>query len=164
MPPIRRLAAILASDVAGYSRLMGADEEGTHETPKAHLRELVNPKIEEHKGRIVRNTGDGCLAEFASVVDAMRWAVEVQRTMADREPAVREDRRIRFRIGVNLGDVIATAMAFRRAFEAPTHLYTMIAGNGLEPGADLLCKGGDNVGIAGLYTPVQLQSVAEFAR
>ena len=85
---------------------MGADEEGTHERLKAHLRELVNPKIEEHRGRIVKNTGDGLLAEFPSVVDAVRCAVEVQRGMTDREPDVPEERRIRFRVGVNLGDVI----------------------------------------------------------
>jgi adenylate cyclase len=103
----RRLAAILAADVAGYSRLMGADEEGTHERLKAHLRDLVEPKIREHRGRIVKNTGDGFLAEFASVVDAVRCAVEIQRRMAEREPEVREEQRIRFRIGVNLGDVIA---------------------------------------------------------
>src|SRR5262245_15213083 len=103
----RRLAAILAADVAGYSRLMGADEEGTHERLKAHLRELVEPKIAEHRGRIVKNTGDGFLAEFASVVDAGRCAVEVQQGMIDREPEVPEDRRIRFRIGINLGDIIA---------------------------------------------------------
>ena len=102
----RRLAAILGADVAGYSRLMGADEEGTHERLKAHLRELVDTKIAEHHGRTVKNTGDGLLAEFASVVDAVRCAVEVQRGMIDREPEVREERRIRFRIGVNLGDVI----------------------------------------------------------
>jgi adenylate cyclase len=102
----RRLAAILAADVAGYSRLMGADEEGTHERLTAHLRELVDPKIEEHHGRAVKHTGDGVLAEFPSVVDAVRCAVEVQRGMIDREPEVREERRIRFRIGVNLGDVI----------------------------------------------------------
>jgi len=106
MPSVRRLAAILAADVAGYSRLMGTDEEGTHERLKAHLGELVNPKIAEDRGRIVKNTGDGLLAEFASVVDAVRCAVEVQRGMADREPGVPEDRRIRFRIGINLGDVI----------------------------------------------------------
>src|SRR5215813_9351696 len=106
MPPVRRLAAILAADVAGYSRLMGADEEGTHERLKAHLGELVNPKIAEQRGRIVKNTGDGFLAEFASVVDAVRCAVEIQRGMADREPEVPEEGRIRFRIGVNLGDVI----------------------------------------------------------
>jgi len=106
MPPVRRLTAILAADVAGYSRLMGANEEGTHERLKAHLRELVEPKIKEHRGRVVKNTGDGLLAEFASVVDAVRCAVEVQRGMIDREPEVSEARRIRFRIGVNLGDVI----------------------------------------------------------
>jgi TolB-like protein/class 3 adenylate cyclase len=107
MAAIRRLAAILAADVAGYSRLMGADEEGTHERLKAHLRELVEPKFAEHRGRIVKNTGDGFLAEFPSVVDAVRCAAEVQRGMAAREPDVPEERRIRFRIGINLGDVIA---------------------------------------------------------
>src|SRR5215472_6689338 len=106
MPPVRRLTAILAADVAGYSWLMGADEEGTHERLKAHLRELVDPKIREHHGRIVKNTGDGLLAEFPSVVDAVRCAVEMQRGMIDREPDVPEERRIRFRMGVNLGDVI----------------------------------------------------------
>jgi adenylate cyclase len=107
MSQTRRLAAILAADVAGYSRLMGEDEEGTHERLQAHLRKLVDPKIEEHRGRIVKNTGDGLLADFPSVVDAVRCAVEIQRGMADREPEVPEERRIRFRIGVNLGDVIA---------------------------------------------------------
>src|SRR6202048_2581823 len=107
MPAVRRLAAILAADVAGYSRLMGADEEGTHERLKAHRRELVDPKIKEHQGRIVKTTGDGLLAEFPSVVDAMRCAAEVQRGMIDREPGATDERRIRFRIGVNLGDVIA---------------------------------------------------------
>jgi adenylate cyclase len=106
MPPVRRLTAILAADVAGYSRLMGADEEGTHERLKAHLGELVNPKISEHRGRVVKNTGDGLLAEFASVVDAVRCAAEVQRGMIDREPDMPDERRIRLRIGVNLGDVI----------------------------------------------------------
>src|SRR6202047_1043690 len=103
MASTRRLTAILAADVAGYSRLMGADEEGTHERLRAHLRQLVDPKIGEHRGRIVKNTGDGLLAEFASVVDAMRCAAEVQRGMIDREPNVPDDRRIKFRIGVNLG-------------------------------------------------------------
>src|SRR6202045_633496 len=107
MPPIRRLAAILAADVAGYSRLMGEDEEGTHERLKAHLGELVNPKIGEHRGRTVKNTGDGFLAEFASVVDAVRCGAEVQRGMIDREPEVPDERRIRFSIGINLGDIIA---------------------------------------------------------
>jgi adenylate cyclase len=107
MTATRRLTAILAADVAGYSRLMGADEEGTHERQKAHLGDLVEPKIGEHRGRTVKNTGDGLLAEFASVVDAVRCAVEVQRGMIDREREVPEELRIRFRIGVNLGDVIA---------------------------------------------------------
>jgi adenylate cyclase len=87
--------------------MSGADEEGTHERLKAHLRDLVEPKIKEHRGRIVKNTGDGLLAEFASVVDAVRCAVEVQRGMIEREPKVPEERRIRFRVGINLGDVIA---------------------------------------------------------
>ena len=103
----RRLAAILAADVVGYSRLMGADEEGTHERVKAHLREVVDPKIREHHGRVVKTTGDGVLAEFASVVDAVRCAAEIQRAMADRDLDLAEERRLRFRIGVNLGDVIA---------------------------------------------------------
>jgi Adenylate and Guanylate cyclase catalytic domain len=85
---------------------MGADEEGTHERLKAHLGELVNPKIREHRGRVVKNTGDGLLAEFASVLDAVRCAVEIQRGMIEREPEVPDEQRIRFRIGVNLGDVI----------------------------------------------------------
>ena len=107
MPPVRRLAAILAADVAGYSRLMGADEEGTHERLRAHLRELIEPKIAEHRGRVVKNTGDGFLAEFASVVDAVRCAVEVQRGMAERNAARPPEKGIEFRIGINLGDVIA---------------------------------------------------------
>jgi TolB-like protein/class 3 adenylate cyclase len=107
MSQTRRLAAILAADVAGYSRLMGADEEGTRERLQAHLQELVNPKIGEHRGRIVKNTGDGFLAEFASVVDAVRCAVEFQRGMAERNGSVQPDKRVHFRVGINLGDVIA---------------------------------------------------------
>ena len=107
MASIRRLAAILAADVAGYSRLMGADEEGTHERVRGHLRDLVDPKIKEHRGRIVKNTGDGMLAEFSSVIEAVRCAVELQRGMADRNVETVEDKRITFRIGINLGDVIA---------------------------------------------------------
>ena len=103
----RRLAAILAADVVGYSRLMGTDEEGTHERVKAHLGELVDPKTREHHGRVVKTTGDGVLAEFASVVDAVRCAAEIQSAMADRDLDLAEDRRLRFRIGVNLGHVIA---------------------------------------------------------
>src|ERR1700761_8950496 len=107
MPPVRRLTAILAADVAGYSRLMGVDEEGTHERLKAHLGELVEPKISQHRGRTVKNTGDGLLVEFVSIVDAVRCAVEIQRGMGEREPEVPEEKRIEFRVGVNLGDVIA---------------------------------------------------------
>ena len=105
-PVQRRLAAILAADVAGYSRLMGADEEGTLDRLKAHRRELVDPKVKEHRGRIVKLTGDGALVEFPSVVDAVRCAVEIQRAMADRNAGTPEDKRITYRIGVNLGDVI----------------------------------------------------------
>src|SRR5215470_13589002 len=105
-PVERRLAAILAADVAGYSRLMGADEEGTHERLQAHLGELVNPKVAEHRGRVVKNTGDGLLAEFASVVDAVRCAVEMQRGTAERNAGIPPEKRIDFRIGINLGDVI----------------------------------------------------------
>src|SRR3984893_10149826 len=107
MSQTRRLAAILAADVAGYSRLMGVDEEGTLERLKAHRRQLIDPKIGEHRGRIVKTTGDGLLAEFASVVDAVRCAAEVQRGMIDHEPEATDERKIRFRVGVNLGDVIA---------------------------------------------------------
>ncbi len=106
MTATRRLSAILAADVAGYSRLMGADEEGTLARLNAHRRALVDPKIAEHGGRIVKTTGDGLLAEFPSVVDAVRCAVEVQRGMAERNAAVPAPERIEFRIGINLGDVI----------------------------------------------------------
>jgi adenylate cyclase len=102
----RRLAAILASDVAGYSRLMGADEEGTLATLKACRRELIDPKIAEHRGRMVKTTGDGALVEFASAVDATRCAVEIQRAMAERNAVIPEDRRVEFRIGINVGDII----------------------------------------------------------
>jgi adenylate cyclase len=102
----RRLAAILAADVAGYSRLMGADEEGTLAALKALRRELADPKIKGHRGRIVKTTGDGLLVEFGSVVDAVRCAVEVQQGMAERNAEVSEEKRIEFRIGINLGDII----------------------------------------------------------
>jgi TolB-like protein len=106
MSQTRRLAAILAADVAGYSRLMGVDEEGTLERLKALRRELLDPKIAEHRGRIVKTTGDGLLVEFASVVDAVRCAVAVQHAMAERNASVAADTRIELRIGINLGDVI----------------------------------------------------------
>jgi adenylate cyclase len=102
----RRLAAIFAADVAGYSRLIGSDEEGTLARLKAHRRELIDPKIAEHQGRIVKTTGDGLLVEFASPVKAVRCAVEVQRGMLERNADLPPQRRIEFRIGINLGDVI----------------------------------------------------------
>src|SRR5499433_303024 len=102
----RRLTAILAADVAGYSRLMEADEEETLARLKAHRRELVDPKIAEHRGRIVKTTGDGILVEFASVVDAVRCAADVQRAMAQRTAGETVEQRIEFRVGINLGDII----------------------------------------------------------
>ena len=102
----RRLAAIFAADVAGYSRLIGVDEEGTIERFQAHRRELFDPKIAEHQGRIVKMTGDGFLVEFASPVRAVRCAIEIQQGMADRNADVPDDRRIEFRIGINLGDIV----------------------------------------------------------
>jgi len=102
----RRLAAILAADVAGYSRMMGQDEAGTLARLKAHRSELVDPKIAEHKGRIVKTTGDGLLVEFSSVVEAIACALAVQRGVSERNAEVPADRRIELRIGINLGDVI----------------------------------------------------------
>jgi adenylate cyclase len=102
----RRLAAILAADVVGYSRLIGTDEEGTLAALKAHRRELTDPKVEQHHGRIVKTTGDGALIEFASVVDAVRYAVDVQRGTAERNIGVLPDERIEFRIGINVGDIV----------------------------------------------------------
>src|SRR5215469_1137892 len=101
MSQTRRLAAILAADVAGYSRLMGAEEEGTLERLKALRRDLADPKVKEHRGHIVKTTGDGLLIEFASVVDAVRCAVEVQQRMAERNVEIRTEKRIEFRIGIN---------------------------------------------------------------
>jgi adenylate cyclase len=102
----RRLAAILAADVVGYSRLVGVDEEGTLERLRVLRREVVDPMIKEHRGRIVRITGDGLLVEFVSVVDAVRCAVDTQREMALRNAEVPADQRIEFRIGINLGDIM----------------------------------------------------------
>jgi TolB-like protein/Tfp pilus assembly protein PilF len=103
----RKLVAILAADMAGYSRLMGADEEGTLARLKARLGDIIEPAMAQHRGRIVKTTGDGLLAEFASVVDAVRCAVAMQQAMAKSDAGVADDRRIAFRVGVNLGDVIA---------------------------------------------------------
>jgi class 3 adenylate cyclase/pimeloyl-ACP methyl ester carboxylesterase len=102
----RRLAAILAADIAGYSRLMGSDEEGTLAAIKACRRELIDPKLTEHRGRIVKTTGDGALVEFASAVDAIRCAVDIQRAMITRNAGVEAEKRIEFRIGINVGDII----------------------------------------------------------
>ncbi len=102
----RRLAAIVSVDVVGYSRLMGADEEGTLAALRAHRAELIDQLIAEHGGRIVNTIGDGLLLEFPSVVNATRCAIEFQQGMAERNEGVDDDRRITFRIGVNLGDII----------------------------------------------------------
>ncbi len=108
----RRLAAILAADVVGYSRLMGADEVGTLTMLKAHRRELIDPAIAGHSGRIVKTTGDGMLVEFGSVVDAVGCALAVQRAMSSRNAAVPEDRRIIFRVGINVGASSSMVMTF----------------------------------------------------
>lgn len=102
----RRLAAILAADIVGYSRLMGADESGTLAQLKTHRKELIDPKVTEYSGNIVKTTGDGLLIEFPSVLDAVQCAVDVQNAMAQRNIHVPEDRRILFRVGINQGDVI----------------------------------------------------------
>jgi class 3 adenylate cyclase len=110
MSAARRLAAIFAADVVGYSRLTGADEEGTLERLRALRREMIDPAVREHHGRIVKTTGDGMLVEFASVVDAVRCAIAVQRGMAWRNTEVSPEKRIQFRVGINLGDVIAALL------------------------------------------------------
>ena len=102
----RRLAAILAADVVGSCRLIGIDEEGTLAQLKALRKTLFDPKVTDHRGRIVKNTGDGALVEFASVVDAIRCADEIQRSMAEQNVDVPQDKRIEFRIGIHVGDII----------------------------------------------------------
>jgi adenylate cyclase len=132
----RRLAAILAADVAGYSRLMGADEEGTLARLNEHLHVLIDPTIHEHRGRIVKTTGDGLLLEFASVVEAVRCAVAIQRGMAERNVAVPPEERIEFRIGVNVGDIIIEgpdavfAQASIARLQSAGRLPTRALGNG----------------------------------
>jgi class 3 adenylate cyclase len=106
MTTTRRLAAILAADVAGYSRLIGADESGTLAALKAIWAELLDPTIAAHNGRVVKTTGDGLLVEFGSVVDALQCATEVQAGMAERNASVPADKRIEFRIGINMGDIV----------------------------------------------------------
>ena len=102
----RRLTTILAADVAGYSRLMAADEAGTFARLKAHRKELLEPKTAEYHGRVVKLTGDGALMEFGSVVDAINFAVDVQQAMVERNAKVPEDRQINYRVGINIGDII----------------------------------------------------------
>ena len=109
MAETRKLAAILAADVVGYSRLVGADEDGTVARIRALRSELIDPAIASNRGRIVKTTGDGILIEFASVVDAVRCAIEVQKSMAQRNAKLGEDSRIDFRVGIHLGDVIVQA-------------------------------------------------------
>jgi adenylate cyclase len=106
MNQTRRLAAILAADVAGYSRLMGADEEGTLNRLRSNRAEVIDPKITENRGRIVKTTGDGLLVEFASVVDALRCATEVQNAMAEGNAEIAAEKRIELRIGINVGDIV----------------------------------------------------------
>src|ERR1700757_2981020 len=106
MTAARRLAALLAADVAGYSRLIGTDEEGTLNRLRSIRADVIDPKITEHRGRIVKTTGDGLLVEFSSVVDALRCATEWQRGMDERNAATPGDNRIEFRIGVHQGDVV----------------------------------------------------------
>src|SRR5215468_8364832 len=105
-PVERRLAAILAADVAGYSRLIGADEEGTLARLRAHRQEVIDPKISERRGRIVKTTGDGLLVEFTSVVDALRCASEIQSAMAEGNATIAAEKCIEFRIGVHQGDIV----------------------------------------------------------
>src|ERR1700730_17316314 len=102
MSQTRRLAAIFAADVAGYSRLMGADEEGTLNRLRSIRAELIDPKIREHHGRIVKTTGDGLLAEFSSVVDALRCATEIQNAMAEGNAGIATEKRIEFRMAINV--------------------------------------------------------------
>src|SRR5438132_340564 len=106
MTAIRRLAAILAADVAGYSRLIGSDEEGTLNRLRSIRAEVIDPKISEHHGRIVKTTGDGLLVEFSSVIDALRCASEIQNAMAKGNTGIAAEKRIEFRIGINVGDIV----------------------------------------------------------
>jgi len=106
MPPVRRLAAILAADVAGYSRLIGSDEAGTLGRLRTIRAQVIDPAVATHHGRLVKTTGDGLLVEFSSVVDALRSASEIQAVMAHRNAPVPQDQRIEFRMGLNVGDVV----------------------------------------------------------
>ena len=136
----RRLAAILIADVAGYSRLVAADEEGTHLRLRAYQREILEPKVREHRGRIVKNTGDGALAEFSSVVDAVRCALEVQGVLAARNAPIPQSSRIDFRIGINLGDVIvAPDDIYGHAVNVAARLESFAAPGGICLSHDAWC-------------------------
>src|ERR1700739_3253118 len=106
MTATRRLAAILAADVAGYSRLIGADEQGTLNRLRAIREDVIDPKIAEHRGRLVKTTGDGILVEFSSVVDALRCATEIQNAILDSNAGTGVEKRVEFRIGINVGDIV----------------------------------------------------------
>jgi class 3 adenylate cyclase len=134
----RRLAAILAADVVGYSRLMAADEEGTHSRLLTCRREVIEPKIREHRGRIVKNTGDGALVEFGSAVDAVRCALDVQQAMVARNVGVPQTRRIELRMGVNLGDVIVVpGDIYGHAVNLAARLESLAAPGGICLSADI---------------------------
>jgi adenylate cyclase len=127
---LKRRLAILAADIAGYSRLMGTDEEGTLARLKAHRSELIDPKNKQHRGRIVKTTGDDILIGFPSVVDRVRCAIEVQQGMFERNALVPQDKRVEFRVGINLGDVMVEG---RDVDPRPT-LPTETSTNGSHPG------------------------------
>jgi adenylate cyclase len=127
----RRLVAILMADVAGYSRLIGIDDEGTLAQLNAHHVELIDPKIKEHRGRIVRTTGDGLLVLFVSAVDALRCGVEIQRAMALRNAQIPPDRRIEFRMGVNVGDIVEGASIHGDGINVAARLEALAEAGGI---------------------------------
>lgn len=134
----RRLAAILAADVVGYSRLMAADEEGTHSRLLTCRHEIIEPKIREYRGRVVKHTGDGALVEFASAVDAVRCALDMQQAMIVRNAGVPQGRRIELRMGVNLGDVIVeTEDIYGHAVNLAARLESLAAPGGICVSADI---------------------------
>ena len=145
----RRLSAILAADVVGFSRLMGLDEVGTLTSLKAHRRELIDGKIAEHQGRIVKVTGDGMLVEFPSVVNAVACSAEIQRAMLGRNENVPQDRRIEFRIGVNLGDVIVDGDdIFGDGVNVAARLEGIAPPGGIAISASVRDHVGDRLGLA----------------
>ncbi len=162
-PVNRRLAAILCGDVAGYSRLMGADEEGTLAALKAHRRELIDPLLVQHKGRVVKTTGDGILIEFASVVDAVRCAVVIQQGMADRGAGLAPEKRILFRIGINLGDVIVEdGDIFGDGVNVAARLETLAQPGGITISASVREQLGEKLPLG--FTDMGAHSVKNIAR